>query len=407
MFIHEIDLIKRIDPENPLELNQVTVYLILKNEKELEKYRIAIEEMERIMEDRRCPYKHLKILYRTKELMNRIGDKTSIAAFQEFNIMVRLFNHPTNHCYKYSFGLLSDLDVFFRVKCEFLLFLSEAACENVVSLTAALWLYKGYSQANVNNMIRHFLPLVAMRCEDGVDDEDIVMRWNDTHNYSYHRIVDENERILREVAHEMEHSYVEDVRALPHEMAFEMPNELKDEDVAIELIEGQYRQKIDFQIKVGENVYPFHLFTTAGTFIYMCILLSKVHGVTLFRNQFKRQKDVRKENFQENWMRQLYNLITQYGSFDEMYITLASGQYDYQTLNNEISKINKAIREDISDPAIQERCIIKKAVYNGDTYYYVDILPENICLTCSLQVYDIYHGGQKKEEVNFATIIPG
>lgn len=401
MFIHEIDLIKRIDPSNPLELNQVTVYLILKNEKELEKYRIAIEEMERIMEDSRCPYKHLKILYRTKELMNRIGDKTSIAAFQEFNIMVRLFNHPTNHCYKYSFGLLSDLDNFFRVKCEFLLFLCEAACENVVSLTAALWLYKGYSQANVNNMIKHFLPLVAMRCEDGVDDEDIVMRWNDTHNYSYHETVDENERMLREVAHEMEHSYVEDVRALPHEMAFEMPNELKDEDVAIELIEGQYRQSIDFNVKVHDEEYPFHLRTSIGTFIYTCILLSKVRNFKLYRNDFKSSRGSSKE-----WMQQLINWVTKYKvTYDEMMSSLAGGQYDYQSLNNEISKINKAIREDISDPIIQERCIIKKDVHYGDTYYYVDLLPENINLVCPFPKPKA--NPFENDEFNIATIIPG
>lgn len=401
MFIHEIDLIKRIDPSNPLELNQVTVYLILKNEKERERYERAIREIESIMDDKRCPYKHLKILYRTKDLMNRVGDKSSIAAFQEYNIMVRLFNHPTNHCYKYSFGLLSNLENPNWVAIEFLQFLSEAACENMISLTASMWLYQDYPKEKIERIIQYFIPLVALRGEKGADNENILQRWEDTYNlFAYDRIPRENEQDLDKAAWNFEYFYCRDVRALPHEMAFQMPDELMDEDVTIELIEGQYRQSIDFNVKVHDEEYPFHLRTNIGTFIYTCILLSKVRNFRLYRNDFKSSR-----GSSEEWMRQLLNWITKYKvTYDEMMSSLAGGQYDYQSLNNEISKINKAIREDISDPIIQERCIIKKNVHYGDTYYYVDLLPENINLVCPFPKPKT--NPFEEDEFNIATSIP-
>lgn len=390
MFIHEINLIKRIDPSNPLELNQITVYLILKNEKEKGKYDTAIHEIEKIMEDPRCPYKKLVILYKTKELMSRVGDKSSIAAFQEFNVMVRLFNHPTNHDYKYSFGQLS-LDNKFVAQMDFLQFLSEAACENMISLTASLWLSEEYSKDSIKRTIKHFLPLVAIYRENG-DDQDILRRWIDKrHFYKNNYVVQKNLELLGEISRDMEendYDYFSSVKSLPLQAYGSWAhNEIDENAVHIKLISGQYRQTIDFEVIVNGESYFFHLKTKTGLFIYICALLAKYHNFNLLREYFQHQKGPMYFKYHgrrcTGWMNQLYKWITRCkGDFSEMYSQLVGSKRDYHTLTNEISKINSAIREGIQDPLIQEICIIKSKGAVGKTAYYVDLLPDHINLTC-------------------------
>lgn len=378
-FSDNVDIIKRIDPSDPNQLEQTTIYLMLKDEKEKELYSEAISIIQNVINDPRCPFDKLVVFYKTKENLNRLGEKSLNALFMENNIMVRLFNHYIDYDFKYSFGKL-PLDNLDRILVEFLKFISVSADENALCLKISMWNIT-YNQELFKKILEFLVPFGEMH---RLNDNDILKEWNCTNENENYR----SGSLMTSLSF-LDSTYESDIRLLPINIYGKVTKEDADiEDVFIKPIPGSHRQRIDYEVRCKNESFQFHLSSKTENFIYMCILLSKYNSFEFKRAylQHHKTKDYFKKNGRRctGWMNQLFNkIISGKGDFSECYKKLARGPYDYHTLNNTITKINKGINNSITNPFVRDKCIIQSKGAVGDVTYYVKLLSENIELKCN------------------------